>query len=530
MKEAELAGASKIPAELDVFTYATANVTEAAVPGRFRAELPATIRAFEVARNYPPQPMIAAAVCAGERAMLDKVKRAVESADRMRTLTADLAQRYVRFFKYCGVETFCDWVAEYVVGAAPVKARQALWPALAECRSTKYLKAALHEDAPDMAILDLYFGGSDPKPYHPRLGGAARRIAATGEPFDVRKVSIVLARYASGPRALETLFRIHDELTDETRRARLGLGLGERDDKRSKALFAVACAHSATKNDVYCSPRNPALSGETDEKPASADELARCALKPIERRSWEQQGCLGKLAAIDRGRAVKVAAKIAVPKDDAAFELKARTLRDYPEAGALEAQLRRWKLIPEGAVAKKSESSYPSIRAARLLEEYGRAISFDVETGMFPNEHDGLLAELAPLAAELKGVVFEEVAPDFDAGGPYTLVAYFRGKRFGVTAENHGDWYDVAAVLGLLNVLLREVGSEVRYATLPTGDQTALVLAGPAAGLFAASQAKVIRFEGPAAGMTAGKAFEDYVHKKLKAALGSAMSRFRSRD
>lgn len=115
-------------------------------------------------------------------------------------------------------------------------------------------------------------------------------------------------------------------------------------------------------------------------------------------------------------------------------------------------------------------------------------LEFDAETGVFPNGHDFLLADLAELAGkDLKGVRFEELAPtdaeDLRGEGHYTLVAFMNGKRYAVTARNLGDWYDVPASVGLVNTLLKDKKSATRLVTIETGDQTVKVRAGAVASL-----------------------------------------------
>jgi hypothetical protein len=102
--------------------------------------------------------------------------------------------------------------------------------------------------------------------------------------------------------------------------------------------------------------------------------------------------------------------------------------------------------------------------------------------------------------------------------GPYELHAFLNGKRYAVKAENHGDWYDTAAVLGLLNALLIEQKSELRFVTLPTGDQTASVLVGPLPAFEALQADGLLELADSEAAMKDGKAFEEEVFRKLKGA------------
>jgi hypothetical protein len=94
----------------------------------------------------------------------------------------------------------------------------------------------------------------------------------------------------------------------------------------------------------------------------------------------------------------------------------------------------------------------------------------------------------------LSGILFEEEppphrtepAPDFpagqrlsiDPGAKYVLHAYFSGKRYTTSANEQGDWYDLPAVVGLLNYVLRDAGSPVRFVALDMGGQDAALIAG----------------------------------------------------
>lgn len=150
-------------------------------------------------------------------------------------------------------------------------------------------------------------------------------------------------------------------------------------------------------------------------------------------------------------------------------------------------------------------------------------LSFDAETGVFPNGHDFLLVDLAALAGkDLKGVRFEELAPtddeDLRGEGHYTLVAYMDGKRYAVTARNLGDWYDVPASVGLVNTLLKDRKSATRLVTVETGDQTVKARAGTIKSLSTTPLA----YAGADDAMKAGRAFEAKALEALEKELAKA--------
>lgn len=155
--------------------------------------------------------------------------------------------------------------------------------------------------------------------------------------------------------------------------------------------------------------------------------------------------------------------------------------------------------------------------AAALLQAAGLCVWFDVETGMFPNEHDGLLRQLAAAAdGDLAGVLFQEIPPGDEADAPYQLHAYADGKRWSVIARNYGDWYDVDAVLRLGNALLRDRGSSRRMLLLSSEDQTAQIVVAPQAVLGAALKQGLLKAGDEDAAREAGKAFEQVALDKLK--------------
>jgi hypothetical protein len=153
--------------------------------------------------------------------------------------------------------------------------------------------------------------------------------------------------------------------------------------------------------------------------------------------------------------------------------------------------------------------------------EGGRATSFDVETGTFPNEHDVLLRDLAALAGPaLRDAVFEQVPPpepDGEEGNrPYVLRAYAGGSRYEVQARALDDWYDVEAVVGLLNAVARDRASDVRFLILEPEGQVARVAVGPATALARAVKAGTVKV-GPAdEAREIGRGAEQRVIEQLK--------------
>ena len=223
--------------------------------------------------------------------------------------------------------------------------------------------------------------------------------------------------------------------------------------------------------------------------------------------------CIETLARIDWAAARKHATK-ATPGVRESLGGTADALDRFDSSDAMVKHLadRGWALkIP------KTARTPTNIREA--LQIGGRATRFDTETGSFPNNHDELMFRLARLAGDdLKGVVFEEIPPDeseMDSGG-YELRAYADGQRYVVPAENHGDWYDVDAVLGLLNALLVAKKSSWRYAVVPTGGQDIIVVTAPEKTLATTARNGLLSLAEASDAMEKGKAFERKVLDDLR--------------
>jgi hypothetical protein len=148
----------------------------------------------------------------------------------------------------------------------------------------------------------------------------------------------------------------------------------------------------------------------------------------------------------------------------------------------------------------------------------GHAHWFDVETGLYPNQHDSLMRYLAALVSPaLDDAVFEEIAPRIeDDTAPYELLAYSDGKLLHLEAENLGDWYDVGAVLALMNAVMAERNHAARYVVLASADQTAVVVAAPPSVIAQAVAAGLLELGDPAAAQIIGMEFEQRVLESLQ--------------
>ena len=274
-----------------------------------------------------------------------------------------------------------------------------------------------------------------------------------------------------------------------------------------------------------CSMESPSAPVAPAKKAPTSMEGATCATisSDVEFGSWKHvsttNDCLRQLAYEDWTKARTEAAHIGTwGISDSKLDELTNTLARYESADAIEAVLEEHGLLngkgSPGVLEYYGEDWQPLTGTDWLLKA-GNQTSFDAETGMHPNHHDSLLYELAELFGDaLADATFTETAPHWESEEPYQLHAALGDRQWDRQAENYGDWYDVGAVLDLLNELAADAGLRDRIMPLETFDQTVTVVVGPGSSLIAAAAEGLVPLADAAGGMERGKAFEEEVRRR----------------
>lgn len=449
-------------------------IDDSPVPSRFTAPLPASVPAMRQwlrSGETPPRAHVLDLLATGDPTWLSRLgiaSKAIPDAEHLawaRLWQAALEMRPV-------TPRFCS-ATRSIMNAAPSAQRAALAGTFTRHCATKADTAAvLREDTPPWAVV-FFFDPfdvlielkADVPPYHPRFGAAVREIilAPPGEPdTDImetpRSVAFTMAAHPD-PRAVEALLEIHAQIRDRKVADQVAMAFSSSTNAKGKALLAAACKRQ--KDDPVC---------DGGMNASDLPSLANANQAP------------------DAKTTAKVRRRIA--------ELQAMGFTHL-----------------EGL----DPTNVSDENVGWVLTEARVAVGFDAETDMFPNEHDTLLRSLSMLVGtSLEDVVFEERAPGAqDPRAPYELTAYSHGKRFRRRAENLGDWYDLAAVLDLLNAVAAERQLPERFHMLATLDQNAMVVAAPPSAIAKAVKARLIEIGDPGQAEANGKEFEDSVRKGL---------------
>lgn len=286
-------------------------------------------------------------------------------------------------------------------------------------------------------------------------------------------------------------------------------------------VLAIAVLLVACGTDTPTAPEQPAA--RANSMPGTLDG-ATCALiqEDVEFGSWKHRSgthdCLRGLAYEDWPKARTEAAHIAQwDLGGADLNELINSLMRFDSAEAVGATLQAYGLLngdgDPDAVGYRGEDWKPLTGSDWLLKA-GNQLWFDAETGTHPNQHDALLYELADLFGDaFAGAEFSETAPHWDSEDPYQLRASIGDRNWDRQADNYGDWYDVGAVLELINDMAVDIGISKRAIALETYDQTVRVVVGPGESLIAAAADGLIFPVAASSSMDRGKAFEDEIRR-----------------
>jgi hypothetical protein len=524
------------PAIEKEFSYAELDSRSGELPMRYSAALPNPAQAAAGDwSSAPPPALVTSRLCRGDVAMQAKVLAAVRSAIESGAGSAELRNAYEEsLFGYCGSHELCSWLVRIVDGDAPDDVKWLFWHGMRNCEPALVADTFARADAPSSALLS-WFGTCYPAPsYDPRVVSALREQLpqdSTGpHTRDVVNDAVATLAQMDDPRALEFVEEAYRDTTDRELRRRI---LSAMAYPASEAQVEFVRRHCADIDASMCDrvrdkanrepsdvvsraidswePVDQLIAQYPDQRTRLLAALELCARGQV---GWKASGCLANLASQDRARAVELV-RAGIVGEQGPMTVSA-TLVQFPEPGSLEARLDAIGFSArEHAPIRPSRARLPGITAIEILIERGYVHEFDAETDMFPNQHEILMDELVRFVSpDLDGVTFEEMPPQREHEG-YELIAYMDGERHSIVTQALGDWYDLQAVVGMLNSLARKRGVPARFITLPTTDQTAYVLGASKSAILTAIREEIIHIGDPATAMQLGTGFEAEVMRQL---------------
>jgi hypothetical protein len=465
--------------------YGKVRIAVAEPPARFSGAWPSSSAAleswFEDADALPVNHALDG-LLAGDAGLFERLRIAsLAVPDRDRSRWVKQLQSLLEFRTVH--EGFCANARPAMEGA-PSVVRDVVAPSFVEgCLLPGDRPLVLRADTPVNAVIDYfaptYSSDGTPAPeWDDRFETAVRaEFSAAGNAYAKRRAAAALTRHPD-PRAEALLLALYREAPEGDDKIQLGMLLRRGKTAEARAIGNSICAE------------------HPDSQPCQAERASR------------------ELTARLREAGLEVFSDDEVPPPAEPAE---------PADAPNEVQAMAERLIGVGfdRVRGLDVAQLRMADALAILAEAGYLHGFDVETGVFPNAHDSLMRELAVLAGDpFAGALFEEIPPVFDEGsgdegdeeiGPYRLSVYLDGKRYRIDAKNYGDWYDLEAVLTLMNTILSDRQSSFRLFPLDTGDQTAIIIAAPPDVFRKAVAADLFEAAAPDDARDAGKAYEDEV-------------------
>lgn len=442
----------------------TVTIGKAAIPARYAAPLPTSVAGLQSwLKGNPaiaPVPHVVESIVDGDATWLARLNAAASAVPAAEQLA--WARMWHALFEFEAADAAFCAQARTILSGPPAAVRSAISGVFARsCAKSEDTPIVLRADTPYWAVLEFFDpwnGGDDAerrRPFDPRLVAAAREAILKHGGLEARSAAFTLAEQRD-PRADAALLAIHAEITDQERADEVAMAFADARNSDAMARAAEACARRP--DDPACSTDTTLPSGQP-----TADD-ARAPAAAVKARI-AQLGALG----FRKAETVNVA------------EL------DTDAAGV-------------------------------ILLAAGHAHWFDVETGMYPNQHDSLMRSLARLVSpELDGAVFEERPPAIDDGSvPYQLLAYAGGKLYRTEAENLDDWYDVDAVLRLMNAIMADRNAGARFTGLASTDQTMIIVGAPHDAIEKAVREGLLELGDTGEAERIGKAFEEKVLRSLR--------------
>lgn len=305
-----------------------------------------------------------------------------------------------------------------------------------------------------------------------RLFGAGAAVARYEDPAADALVDAYVAATEAGPRRL--LLRSLGSLSNE-RAVQALRGACSSDPTFPECTGATP----GTPLELLVAPVAYALR-HAAERAQVEDALERCVRGEDTTVVGIPSRCLGWLGELDRARARTLASTLDTHAD-AALAAVARALTQYPSSADLVLSLRSRGLLgtPRGPEGE-------DVTVVATMARYGRAWRFEPMSAA-----DGAHDRLARHLLRLGGIDDVEVSerPRAPSGGSgllgrvTELRAHVHGETYATETHGDGDFYDLDALVGLLNLVARVRGSATRYLVVADPLAEEAVALGPASAL-----------------------------------------------
>jgi hypothetical protein len=399
--------------------------------------------------------------------------------------------------------SLCDWLRRSVRAEPPGPVRVFLLWKLFSCATLEDAQLFTAPNAPDEAVV-AFLRKHRPDAYSTRLEAVVRRRVQAGEWKAARTAALAYGS-RDDPRVAATLLELYAAARDPGLRHGLGLALQHQTDPKAFEVYAsewrVACergrAAAAEHKRTGGSLHRHGLGYVIEPSSCDIDQLRPVPVPAPPQPRTALAGTLGAGPHLERHR---------------------EALRCYGlEDGLLSVSLDGAGPLGSHAPLLRRMADFvrPELDALVLEEVWPALDDFRFERGprdawVFV-ERGGYHVRVGDLDGEADpeeiGVVEEELGAALDE--PHFVDAWLDGQRFHFGIRALGRVYDVEALVGAMNTLLRARGSDLRFAVLEPSVPFAVVdlVVGPSTRLLDAVNAGAIAPGAPFAAARRGPDF-----------------------
>jgi hypothetical protein len=492
-------GAETVTPPDDGFVYASGvTVLRAHVPTRFDAPLPVRSEFFASDGSVlgVPSAYVEARLCANDEAMRQRLLDSLARIEASNEVEEGIIHQYTSLLARCSSAAHCKWIVDVAASDRGYWTRTPFSSSAGACDDPRVADLiARRELDPYIALgwINAYLDPSDTVPRE--LEQSVRAVLDAQRSDDYAEAALALIDYpGKDATALLEELGVAAALSSDV--------VGYVDDADDTALLTRACEYLADAPQCAKLPGARRMSdqeliveGTEDhfahalrdpKRAAKANDLLAACVRDPDQSEQRKHLCFVRLADRDWAHAQKLAAQIQAYEP--AFGESLWIVSRFPSRDAMRSELRELGLVTDHVEPTYREA----VSIAEEMLRSRRLQMFPLHAGTVPVGHDALLFRLAGMAGPaMNDVVFEELPPlsgaDEYSSSPYVLRAYADGKRWSVVADAFGDAYAFVQVIGLLNTVAAERGSDLRWAPL-TGDGHHAVIVAPKQGIRDAVQ------------------------------------------
>jgi hypothetical protein len=491
---------SAASAHADVFLYARAKRSAEEIPARYTGPLPPLLDPDPSHASWqqrldqiPDGPThLGQRLCRDGASERDRLLAAMRRAAGDQEFPDEKLRFLLNLYLRCRAEadraSLCDWMRHVIPIEANGMARRLLYEQFLLCATPDDAALFTAAGAPDMTVVS-FLKKHPAAGYSNRLEAAVRAQARAEE---WKKLGYAVAVYGQrdDPRVAATLLELYAAANDPEGRRVLGLALHGQTNPRASEVYSAEwksdCEHWRA---IRAENRRGEQASRIRRLGYQDESLPDCDVSRRHQGPYTPPSRLSRLTKGGRAR----------DRPISHFERLRNALAEYGLAERFMG-ISAYDAGPLGSHAPRMRRMADLVRPeldALVIEEVWPSLDeFVFERGpleAWVKVDAGYRVKVGERAGEPDPDQIEAIKKDLESAlaAPHFVDAWMDGQRFRFRIRGLGPFYDVEALVGAMNTLLRARDSELRFVVLEAFDGVDIVV-GPAATIRAAIDAGAI--------------------------------------